>query len=263
MNQIWTLAGHELRRRWRSLLIWSIAIGGLGALYIALFPTMSSMLDEYLQNAPESMRRYMGELQGPITPEQWMEMEFTGSIIPLALPFLVMLIGARTIAGGEERKTIDLLLSNPLRRWHIVAGGALIMAVSLAGVLILAWVLTYIAVPFARVDLGAGALARGLAVMWPYCLFFGTLALLLSSLMRRAALATTVVAVVLVAMYVIDGLTQVSKTIEPIRFVSLVHQLGQPIQGDFPWAAVLVMLACSAAFVAASMGAFSRRDVYT
>jgi len=263
MSQIRTLVSHELRRRWRSLLIWGIAIGGLGALYIALFPTVSSMLDEYLQNAPESMRRYMGELQGPITPEQWMEMELTGSIIPLALPFLVMLIGARTIAGSEERKTIDLLLSNPLRRRQIVAGAASLMAVSLAGVLILSWALTYIAVPFAGVDLGAGALARGLAVMWPYCLFFGTLALLLSSLMRRAAFATTVVAVVLVAMYAIEGLAQVSKTIEPIRVVSLFHHLGEPIQGDFPWTAVLVMLACSAVFVAAAMAAFSRRDVYT
>lgn len=262
MSRIWILVSHDLRRRWRSLLIWGVALGALGALYAALFPTMSGILDEYLKNAPDSMKQYMGELQGPMTPAQWMELEFMGMMV-IALPFLVMLIGARTIAGSEERKTLDLLLSNPLERRQLVAGGALTMALSLAGVLALAWILTYIAALIAGVDVGGGALARGLVVMWPYCLFFGTLALLLSSFMRRGAFATTIAAVVLVVMYVIDGLAQVSKAIEPLRFVSLVYQLGTPIQGDFPWTAVLVMLACSVVFVAASMAAFSRRDLYT
>jgi ABC-2 type transport system permease protein len=262
MNQIWTLVSHELTRRWRSLLIWGAALGALGALYAALFPTMSGILDEYLKNAPDSMKQYMGEIQGPMTPAQWMELEFMGMMI-IALPFLVMLVGARTIAGNEERKMLDLLLSNPLRRRQVVAGGALTMALSLSGVLVLAWILTYMAALIAGVDVGGAALARGLAVMWPYCLFFGTLALFLSSFMRRAAFATTITAVVLVAMYVIDGLAQVSRTIQPLRFVSLIYHLGTPIQGDFPWTAALVMLACSLVFVAASMAAFSRRDVHT
>jgi ABC-2 type transport system permease protein len=207
MSQIWALVAHDLSRRMRSLLIWGIVLGALGALYVALYPSMSGMLDDYLQNAPESMRQYMGEFQGSITAEQWMEMEFTGSIIPIALPFLVMLIAARAVAGSEERKTLDLLLSNPLQRRHLIAGAALTMALALAGVLVVAWVLTYIAVPIAGVELGAGSLARGLVVLWPYCLFFGALALFLSALMRRGALATTIAAVVLVAMYIIDGLT--------------------------------------------------------
>lgn len=263
MSQIWTITTHELRRRLRSLVIWGVVIGALGALYVALFPSMSSMLDEYLQNAPDSMRQYMGDIQGPITAEQWMEMEFTGSIIPIALPFLVMLIGARAVAGGEERRTLDLLLSNPLRRRRVITGAALTMAIALAGVLALAWVLTYISVLVSGVDLGAGHLAQGLVVLWPYSLFFGALTLLLSAFMRRAALATTIAAVVLVAMYVIEGLAQVSKTIEPFRFVSLIYQLGHPMQGDFPWTAVLAMLAAIVVLVVAAMAAFTRRDVYT
>ncbi len=263
MSQIWNLTSHQLGRRWRSLLIWSVVIGALGALYVALFPAMSTMLDEYMKNAPESMRQYMGGVQGPITIEQWMDMEFTGSIIPIALPFLVMLMGARAVAGSEERRTLDLLLSNPLQRRHIVAGAALTMAIALTGVLVITWILTYIAVLASGVGLSAGRLAEGLVVFWPYCLFFGSLALLLSAFMRRAALVTTITAVVLVAMYVIQGLSQVSKAIEPFRFVSLIYQLGHPIQGDFPWTAVLVMLAAIAVFTAGAMALLARRDVYT
>ncbi len=57
--------------------------------------------------------------------------------------------------------------------------------------LAITWVLTYIAVPIAGVDLSPGRLAAGLATLWPICLVFGALTLLLSSLMRRAALTTS------------------------------------------------------------------------
>ncbi len=67
------------------------------------------------------MKQFMGDLDGPITIEQLLDMELMNGIIPMALPFLTMIIGARTIAGNEERKTLDLLLSNPLPRRQVVA----------------------------------------------------------------------------------------------------------------------------------------------
>jgi ABC-2 type transport system permease protein len=258
-----TLVAHQLRSRVRSIVIWGVALGALGALYVALFPSMSSLLEQYVRGAPEQMQQFMGGSQGPITIEKWLEMEFVNVLIPVALPFLVMIIGARAIAGSEERKTLDLLLSNPVPRWHIVAGSVVTMAVSLAGVLVIAWVLTYVAVPLAGVDLGPGRLAAGLAALWPMCLLFGTLALLASALLRRPALAVVIPAVILIAMYVIDGLAQVSKTVEPLRVLSLFYHLGRPLEGDFPWTAVLLMLVGVCALTGAAMGAFARRDIYT
>jgi ABC-2 type transport system permease protein len=263
LTQVWTLVAQQLRRRWRSLVIWGVALGGLGALYVALYPSMSKFLNDYIENAPESMQQYMGNLQGPITPEQWLGMELVNAIIPIALPFLVILIGARAVAGSEERKTLDLLLSNPLPRWRVIAGAAATMVLSLAGVLGLTWVLTYIAVPIAGVDLSASHLAQGLAALWPFCLFFGTLALLVSALIRRAVLATIIPAVVLVVMYVIAGLAEASESVRPFRVLSLFYHLGKPLEGDFPWTAVLLTLAAVCVFTGAAMAAFSRRDIYT
>ena len=263
MTQAWTLVVHEFRRRWRSFLIWGVVVGALGALYVALFPSMSTFLNEYLKSAPESMRGYLGALQGPITPAQWLGMEFTGSIIPIALPFLVMLMGSRAVAGTEERKQLDLLLSNPLQRRNVIAGAAFSMALSLAGVLALAWLLTYIAAPIAGVDLGAGTLARGLVVLWPYSLFFGSLALLLSALLRRGALSTAIAAFVLIVMYVINGLSQAVHVVDRISFLSLIKDLGNPMEAAFPWTAVLAMLGCIVVFILGATFAFARRDIYT
>jgi ABC-2 type transport system permease protein len=263
LGQVWTIISHQLRSRWRSLTIWGVALGALGALYAALYPSMSKLLEEYVQQAPESMQRWLGDIQGPISPEQWMGMEFLNLLVPVALPFLVMLIGARTIAGNEERKTLDLLLANPLPRLRVVLGAVGTMAISLAGVLVVTWLLTYIASAIAQVDLPPGHLAMSLVALWPMCLLFGTFALLLSALVRRASVAVAVPAAVLIAMYVIQTLSQVSKTIEPARVVSLFYHLGKPIEGDFPWTAVLAMLAAVCILAGGAVEAFSRRDVYT
>ena len=263
LRQMWTLVAHQLRNRWRSLTIWGVILGALGALYVALYPSMSRLIEDYMKDAPESMQQFMGELQGPMSPEQWLGMEFLNMLIPIALPFLVMIVGARAIAGSEERKTLDLLLSNPLPRRQVVLGAVMTMAISLAVVLAIAWVLTYIAVPIAGVDLSPGRLAAGLAAIWPMCLLFGTLALLLSALLRRTSLAIVIPGFILVAMYVIESLAQVSKTMEPVRVISLFYHLGRPVEGDFPWTAVLLMLAGVGILTGAATAAFSRRDIYT
>jgi ABC-2 type transport system permease protein len=263
LRQVWALISHDLRRRWRSIIIWGVALGATGALYVALYPSMSSMLDELVKEAPESLKRWMGTLEGTMSIEQWMGPKFLNLLVPVALPFLAMLIGTRAVAGSEERRSLDLLLSNPLRRRHVIAGALGTMAISTAAVLALTWVLTYVAVPIAGVDLGPGRLAAAMVALWPFCLLFGTFSLLLSALVRRAFVATVIPAAVLVAMYFIETLAQVSKTMEPVRVISLFYHLGSPIEGDFPWVAVLLMLAGACALAAGAAAAFSKRDIYT
>jgi beta-exotoxin I transport system permease protein len=261
--QWWLLAKQQLRSRLRGVIIWGVALGALGALYVALFPSMSEFLQQYLDQASEQMQQFMGQLQNSMTIEGWMETEFYTSIVPIALPFLAIIIGARAVAGNEERKTLDLLLSNPLPRWHVVASALATMAGALAIVLGITWVLTYIAVPAAGVGLGPGRLAAALVVLWTFCLLFGALALLMSTWVRRGFLAIVIPAVVLVAMYVVGNLAQVSKSAEPIKVFSLFYHLGHPLKGDFPWTAVLLMLAAVCVLGAAAGAVFNRRDIYT
>ena len=261
--QWWLLAKQQLRARVRSIAIWGVVLGALGALYVALFPSMSEFLRQYLEQASQQMQQFMGQLRDSMTIEGWMEMEFFNSIVPMALPFLVIPFGARAISGSEERKTLDLLLSNPLPRWHLVASSLATMAGSLACVLAITWVLTSIAVPAAGVGLGPGRLAAGLVVLWAFCLLFGALALLVSAWVRRSFLAIVIPTAVLVAMYVVGNLAQVSKKAEPIRVFSLFYHLGHPLKGDFPWTAVLLMLAAICVIAGLTVAVFNRRDIYT
>lgn len=263
LEQLTTIVHHEISRRWRSLLVWGLALGALGALYVALYPSMKSFMEQYLEQAPENMKQFFGELQGPLTVEQWLGMEFLDMLVPVALPFLVIIMGARALAGREERKTLDLLLSNPLPRRQLVISSLVTMAVASASVLALTWIITYLAVLIVGVELGPGRLASALAALWPMCLLLGALALFVSALVRRGALAIAVPGVVLIAMYVIEVLAQVSQTMEPMRVASFFHHLGSPIQGDFPWTFALVMLGGTCVLGIAASLAFNRRDLYT
>ena len=60
LGGVWTLASHQLRGRLRQIIIWGVVLGALGALYVALFPSMGGMLEEYMSEAPEQMQQYIG-----------------------------------------------------------------------------------------------------------------------------------------------------------------------------------------------------------
>jgi len=264
LGQIWTLVRHQLGRRWRSLLIWGVALGATGALYVGLYPSMSGMIDDFLKNSPDSaLSSFFGDFQGPISAAQWMQMEFLSLLIPLLVPIMVILIGSRTVAGDEERGNLDLLLGNPVRRWHLIVSSVTIMAIALTLVLALTWVITYVAVPIAGVDLGASDLVLAFVAIWPMALLLGTLALLLSTLVRRAFLANAVPMGLLAAMYIVELLAEFSQKMEPIQKISLFHYLGEPVVGDFNLLGVLLMLAGAVFLAGCAVLTFTKRDIYT
>jgi ABC-2 type transport system permease protein len=262
LRKTWVLAANNLRSRYRSIIIWGVALGAMGALYVALYPVMSQFLSDYLNEMPENMRGFMGDLEGSITIQQWLEMEFLNVMLPIALPIMVIIMGARTIAGNEERKILDLQLSNPLRRSQIIGSAIVTMALSLAAVLAITWVITYLAVPLAGVDLGPGALVQAFVCYWAFCMLFGTMALLISALVRRNAFAVSIPLVVIVATYVLNSLYQASESLDNLKYFSILYYLGHPLT-DFPWLATVSILGVTCVLWGLSVAAFAKRDIYT
>ncbi len=263
LREVWVLAAHDLRKRWRSIIVWGVALGAMGAVYVALYPTMKHFMDELIKEAPESLRRWMGVTDTAMSVEQWVGMKFLNLLVPASLPFMVMLIGARTVAGSEERRALDLQLSNPIRRWQMIVASVLTMGISLLGVLAITWLLTYVTAPIAGVDLHPGLLAAAMLVLWPFCLLFGAFSLLLSTVVRRSFLATTIPAAILVVMYLVESLAQSIKSVEPARVFSLFYHLGNAIDGDIRPLAAVLMLVGSCILVAGAITAFAKRDIYT
>ncbi|HZK48890.1 MAG TPA: ABC transporter permease subunit [Thermoleophilia bacterium] len=258
------LIGHQLRSRMRSTIVWSLSLGLLGTLYVALFPTMKGQLDQYMSALPEEYLAFLGlGTSSMSTLAGFLSIEMHSIIAPLALAFLPIIMGARAIAGAEETKSLDVLLSNPLPRWMIVACAFLTMVVEL-GIIVLALALL-ILVPTLMVgeSLSVANLFAGSLNLIPFCLFFGGLALLFSAAFRRPGLAIAIPGAVLVASYVLDGLAAAIDAIAGLRPLSIFYHYGSAIETGMPWGSAAVITLFAVAFAGSAMALFYRRDIYT
>jgi ABC-2 type transport system permease protein len=256
--------GHLVGDERRSVLIWGVYLGALGAMYIALYPSLSNGLEQYLNSAPANIMHFLGiQAGGPLTPRSWLALEMFNLVGPLALPFFAILAGSRAVAGAEERGRLDIYLSNPVPRWQVIVGSFMAQAAGLAGILALLWLLIWLAALAAGVTLGAGAILAGVANLWPFSLFFGGLALMLSSVVRRSQASTSAAAVILLLMYVVNALGNISSAMKPFRRFSLFYHYGSAIEHGVAWTSFLVTLAIALGFMALAIVAFNRRDIYT
>lgn len=263
MSRLWAQVRELLRGQNRNILVWGLSMGLLGALYMALFPSMGKLIQGYLDALPAAYLQFLGMQAGMGTPQGWLAMEMFNMVGPIALPFFTILLGARAVAGAEERGRLDILLSNPVPRWQLVVGHFLAMAAGLVVILVLLFALTWGTAVAAGVDLGPGPVAAGSLNLLPFCLFFGALALLVSTLARRAALAIAVPGALLVAMYVLNGVGAVSDTLKPLRPLSLFYHYGSAVEQGVPWASFLLILAGALVLTGLAVAAFERRDIYT
>src|SRR5688572_26447292 len=96
---------------------------GIGALFagmaiiaLLIYPSYSEGLENF--EVPEAMAGFLGEASGITSPEGFITAEFF-SWIPLVLTLLAIVGGTAAFAGEEGAGTMDLLLSQPIKRWQL------------------------------------------------------------------------------------------------------------------------------------------------
>lgn len=267
LTKLLALTGQDMSLRARGALIWGLALGGLGALYVALYPSFAG--DEGIEQMIESMPQAMkdlagfGESTGFESVEAFLATEMLNFIVPLALSVFPILIASSALAGAEEEGTMDVLLGNPLPRWQLVASRFLSAAVLLLGILTLMGFLTWIAAPIFDVDLSIDSAAAGALNLWPLCLFFGGVAMLCSAIFHRRLLAIAIPVTLLVAMYFVDGLANSVEFLEDIQPLSAFYYYGSAIQDGMDWANFAGLTAATLVLVGLAILIFRWRDIYT
>jgi len=257
------LLAHSLRLQRRAILIWGLALGAMTAMVVSVYPAMGAQLDDMMANYPPEMLAFFGEVNSLSTIQGFLALEVFNVMAPLALAFYAIILGARALAGAEERGTLDLFLGNPLPRWQLVANGFMTITGALVGGAALLGLCTWIPALLAGVDLSFGSVIAATLNLLPLGLCFGGLALLVSALVHRTALAIAIPGAVLVAMYVINALAGVSKAMEPLRPLSIFKHYGSAIENGIAWPSFVVITLIGAAFAGLAAAAFAKRDIYT
>ena len=248
----------------RGVLIWGAALGLYSAAIVASYTTFSGsaeQMNQLLEAYPEGMLEAFG-ITDLADVENYMNSQVF-LLAPLALAFFPILASAGTIAGAEERGTLDVLLGNPIPRWQLVVGGFASTALSLLEILALMGAMTWITALLMDVGLSLGSTGAAVLNMWPLCLLFGAMAMLCSAVFHRRALAIALPTFLLFAMYLLNTLGRVSEDLEDLQPASAFYYHGSAVEDGIDWTNFWGLTLVALALVVLAVLAFRRRDIYT
>ena len=130
----------------RSFIGWALGVGALVIVMAAMWPSVRSMpgLDKFVRNYPEALRKLFN-LKTFKTGSGYLNTELFSLMIPAL--FLVFGIGhgARLIAGEEDERTLDVLLSTGCSRRRVLlekGAGLVVVVLGLGLVLFVVTALT-------------------------------------------------------------------------------------------------------------------------
>jgi ABC-2 type transport system permease protein len=257
----------SLRDLRRSFAWWSLGLVGYVALITAVYPTIRDNpdLNELVESYPEALKAFIafgGQLDFT-SAAGYIGSELFSFMIPAL--FLVASVGngAGSIAGEEERGTLDLLLSAPISRTRVAVEKVGAMCAEVAGLGVVLWLALLIGSRAFGMDLSAGHLGAAVVVLVALAAAYGSIAFMFAAGTGRKALAIGATVALAVAGYLVNSLASLVDALEPFQKISPFYHYaaGDPLRrGLDPWH-TLFLLAVGAAAVVIGVVLFARRDV--
>ena len=227
-----------------------------------IFAGMSEEVRQSMAAYPEAMVALFGGGDAS-TPQGYYQIETFGMMAPIVVGMVTIAIGAGALAGEESRRTMGLLLANPLKRSRVILEKTVAMVVFAAFMGF---------VTFAGVALGsaAGGLGMNTGHIAATCvletlvgLVLGALSLALGAATGRKAVAIFVTIAAGVALHLFNGLTVLNDRLTGWAWLSPFHYyLGNdPLNNGMDWGHAAVLAALAAALIVISIPLFQRRDL--
>lgn len=255
-----------LRDRRRGLFFWGLGLVLLAVMMAAFFPTIRDMpsMADYIEALPaELMAMFGGDFGDYTTPEGFLNAELFFLMYPLLLLVFTIGFASGAIAGEEEKGTLDLLLSYPIRRWQLVLEKFAAMAVSLLGIATVFWLALLIA--GAVIDMGLSPLRLGAACFAGalIAIVFGALALAVGCATGKKALAVGVTGALGFLTYIVNALAPMVDWLEPFRKLSpfYYYSAADPLSNGLDLGHAALLLGLALVFLAVALVTFQRRDL--
>lgn len=257
-----------LRDDRRGLLWWCAGFILLTAYVFAVYPSVrrsAAQMNQYIEQMPAALRALFameGRLDfGSVTG--YLGVEVFSFMLPTLLLVFAIGHGARTIAGEEERGTLEVLLSSPVSRGYVAREKAVAIAVAasaLGGVLTVALL---VAAPLTGASLPAGHLSAAVASAVFLALVFGALAFAVGCATGRRGLAIAVPSAAAVVLYLVNSLAPVVPVLRGWRRLSPFYYYfgADPLNNGLNVAHAGTLLAAAAALVVAGVVTLDRRDL--
>lgn len=263
LRSVFAKTAYEQRR---SLLGWVTAIVLLVLMYAAIWPGIRDQpsLNDFLDTMPEAFRSLFASSGADMsTPAGYIQIELMSFMGPILVILYAVAQGSRGVAGEEDRRTMDLLLAEPVSRTRVLLEkaaamvvGTFVLAATLGLALVVEGRLFDMVIPVDRV---AAAMLH-LALLG---VVFGAMALAVGAVTGDVGLSRAVPTGVAVVTYLVNGLGPMVSWLEPLqRYSPFFQYVGHdPLRTGVSGPAAAVAALTIAVLVAVAVWGFQRRDV--
>jgi len=258
----------ELRASWRTLLAWSLIIGLMSVMMMALFPAMMGTtqdLEEFIKLFPPEMvkafgmdRMSFGEPMGFFGTEVYIIVILTGSIF-------AALLGSGILAKEEDDKTVEFLLAKPVSRSSVLGQKILAFVLVLLAFNLVVAMSNFLGFAlFVKEPYSAATLALLSAAPFFAHLTFASLGFLSALFWTRRRAAYSVSIGVAIGTWAIGLISLISDKLAALRWISpyrYVEAADIYTSGRLePLNIGLLLLICGAA-LALALALYRRRDI--
>lgn len=236
----------------------------MGVLMGPLYSLMDTTLLRYVDQMPKALLAFVGAAGGDMTTaEGFYQVETFGLMAPIAVMVVAITIGANALAGEEARRTMGLLLANPIRRSTVVLEKAAAMALHAAIVGFATFSGVWVGSVLGGLGMRVGNIAAAAALATLLGLVFGGLALCLSGATGRMRFATFGAIGAAVSFHVATSMVALNDRLVGIARWSPFHYYlsSDPLNNGMNWRHAAVLTALAAVLVAFAATAFQRRDL--
>jgi ABC-2 type transport system permease protein len=258
------LVRQTVRIELKPLLGWALSTLALVVALAAFFPAIegNSALTGSFDALPPSVQAAFG-IADLSSAAGYLQGQMFSTLAPLIFLSFAIGRGARAIAGEEERGTMDLLLSNPIRRSRVVLEKGAAILLQLVALALVVWLSLVVVGPLFDLDVDVGNLAGATASVAALGGLYGAIALCLSGATGRRALSLGITAGLAGAGYLYTAIAPFVSLLRDHPGISpFQHGYGySPIANGLRWGNFLTLVVGAAVFVAAAPILFDRRDV--
>lgn len=252
-----------LRDNRKALFWWSLGLILFVLVNVLFYPDFKNQTEFNKLLDSDALKAFVGNITSFTSPEGYMNAQWFALMAPVLLIIYAVGQGTGLIAGEENRRTLPLLLANPVSRERIVWGK---FAALKAGVLLLAAVqLAALAVsgPFFELHYNFWHLASASISLFLLALMFGGIAFLIGAATGNRSVATGVTVTLAAAGYLLNSLAPLVKDLGPYQKYSpfYLYYDNDPLTNGLDWGHAAILAAIILGLFLLSVLAFRRRDV--
>ncbi len=236
------------------------------ALMCVMIGPMYTLIDEplagFADDFPETMLALFGG--GDLsTPEGFYQIEIFGLMAPIAVMVVTVAIAARALAGEEERRTMGLLLANPLPRSRVVIEKSVAMAVHAAVVGLAIFGSVALGSALGGLGMRLDGIAAAALLVTLLGLLFGALALALGAATGRSRVAVFGAIGAALAFHVANAVLPLAESLAGWARLTPFHYYlsSDPLANGLAWSHAALLAGLTVALVAVAATLFERRDL--